>query len=241
VSDLLAPFKEDIEREYDRLGHQLGWNFLYTPARTLAPGTRLAFVPLNPGVGMYHERPKLSFEEGSAYRVEPWGPGGVLSTLQIQIGGLYDALAERDEGTTAEELMDQTLALNFCPFRSPDWKQLVNPKESIEFSQRMWARVLEIVEPPVIVCLGGEPMHYLDPVLRAGGAALTGPEQRDSVGWGTVTYAVRRYTTGRGEVTMVRLPHLSRFRIFGRPESQHATNDIVDTISAALRRPTTAT
>ena len=44
---------------------------------------------------MYHDRIKLSFEEGSAYRIEPWGPGRVLSTLQIQIQRLYDALAER--------------------------------------------------------------------------------------------------------------------------------------------------
>jgi hypothetical protein len=241
VADLLAPFKEMIERECDRLGHQLGWGFLYTPARTLAPGTRLAFVPLNPGVGMYHDRIKLSYEEGSAYRTEPWDPDGGFNKLQVQIQRLYVALAERLGDITADDLMDETLALNFCPFRSRAWKLLVKPKESIEFSKRMWARVLEIVEPPVIVCLGGEPMYYLDPVLRARGAVPAGPEERHSVGWGTVTYAVRHYTTGRGEVTMVRLPHLSRFRIFGRCESRHATNDIVDTISAALRGPTTAT
>jgi len=120
--------------------------------------------------------------------------------------------------------MDQTLALNFCPFRSPDWKSLVNQTESIRFSQRMWARILEIVEPQVIVCLGGEPADYLDPVLRAQGARPTGPEARHSSGWGSVTYGVRRYTTARHELTMVRLPHLSRFRIFGRPESHHATS-----------------
>ena len=59
--------------------------------------------------------------------------------------------------------MDETLALSFCPFRSPDWKTLVNKEASIEFSQHMWARVLEIVKPRAIVCLGGEPAHYLDP------------------------------------------------------------------------------
>jgi hypothetical protein len=47
---------------------------------------------------MYHDRIKLSFAERSVYRIEPWGPGGVLGTLQIQIRRLYDALAERVEG-----------------------------------------------------------------------------------------------------------------------------------------------
>ena len=74
---------------------------------------------------MYHDRIKLSFAEGSVYRIEPWGPGGVLSTLQIQIQRLYDALAERVEGKTAEKLMHQTPALNFCPFRSQQrWSRL---------------------------------------------------------------------------------------------------------------------
>ena len=233
--NLLASFGESIDLAYRRLGHKLGWTFLYTPTRTLAPETRLAFVPLNPGVGMYHERIKLSHDEGSAYRTEPWGRGGVLSNLQIQIRRLYDMLAERNESTTAEELMDETLALNFCPFRSADWETLVNKEASIEFSQHMWARVLEIVKPRVIVCLGAEPAHYLDRVLRARGATLMGPEKRQTAGWGTVTYGVRRYTTARGKLTMVRLPHLSRFGIFGRPESHHATSEVADTISAALR------
>jgi hypothetical protein len=137
--------------------------------------------------------------------------------------------------------MDQTLALNFCPFRSSGWPPLVSPKESIEFSGRMWARVLETGEPSVIVCLGSDPMRYLDPVLRAHRASPTGPAEKHPVGWGNVKYAVGRYTTTACEVTMLGLPHLSRFRIFGRPESQHATTEIVDTISAALRRAASTT
>jgi hypothetical protein len=43
MSDVLAPFEESIDREYHRLAHRLGWRFRYSPARTLASGTRLAF------------------------------------------------------------------------------------------------------------------------------------------------------------------------------------------------------
>jgi hypothetical protein len=238
MSDVLAEFKESIESAYDRLGHQLGWRFLYTPARTLAPDTRLAFVALNPGDDKYHE-PILSVEEGNAYRVERWWGVRQEGGLQAQIRHLYVELAKRSDGATWEELMDQTLALNFCPFRSPGWPPLVRPKESIEFSRRMWARVLGIVEPSVIVCLGNDPMRYLDPVVRARGARPTGPAEKRPVGWGDVKYAVARYTSPRREVTMVGLPHLSRFRIFGRPESQLATTQIVNSISAALRATST--
>ena len=240
MSDVLAQFKESIESAYDRLGHQLGWRFLYTPARTLAPDTRLAFVALNPGDDKYHE-PILSVEEGNAYRVERWWGVRQEGGLQTQIRHLYVELAKRTEGATADELMDQTLALNFCPFRSPGWPPLVRPEESIEFSRRMWATVLDIVEPSVIVCLGSDPMRYLDPVVRAHGAVPTGPTEKRPVGWGNVKYAVARYAKTPREVTMVGLPHLSRFRIFGRPESRRATTEIVDTISAALQRTTSAT
>jgi hypothetical protein len=242
VSDLLAPFIEMIERECPRLGHQIGAQFLYTPARTLAPGTRLAFVPLNPGVGMYHDRPKWSYEEGSAYYSEPWGTGGVLNPLQIQVGLLYDALAER-EGTTAKKLMDETLALNFCSFRSKQrWSQLDRQSKQalIAFSQEMWARILEIVEPSVIICLGNDTMKYLDPVLQARATAWTGLVERP-VGWGNVKWGVRCYTARSREVMMVRIPHLSIFKIFVHPQSQQATAEIVDTISAALRKAPTAT
>jgi hypothetical protein len=240
MSDVLAQFKESIEVAYDRLGHQLGWRFLYSPARTLAPETILAFVALNPGDDKYHE-PILSVEEGNAYRVERWWGVRQERGLQTQIRHLYVNLAARSGGATWEELMDQTLALNFCPFRSPGWPPLVSPEESIEFSRRMWANVLEIVEPSVIVCLGSDPMRYLDPVLRAHGAVPTGLTEKRPVGWGNVKYAVARYTKAPGEVTMVGLPHLSRFRIFGRPESRHATAEIVDAISAALRTATSTT
>jgi hypothetical protein len=70
----------------DRLGHRLGWRFLYTPARTLAPDTRLAFVALNPGDGAYH-CPILSVEQGDAYRIEieDWWGARQQQGLQTQV------------------------------------------------------------------------------------------------------------------------------------------------------------
>lgn len=160
-SNVLAPFKEMIEREDSRLDLKLGWRFLYTPARTLAPETRLAFVALNPGDDKPHD-PILCVEKGNAYRieVEDWWGARQQAGLQTQVRLLYEELAKRIEGATWKKLMDeQTLALNFCPFRSQRWNRLdrQSKKELIAFSQVMWARVLEIVEPSVIVCLGNDP------------------------------------------------------------------------------------
>lgn len=246
-SDVLAPFEEMIEREYRRLGPRLGWlgwRFLYTPACTLAPETRLAFVGLNPGDDKPHD-PILCVEKGNAYRIEVedwWGPKQQAG-LQTQVRLLYEKLAERTEGATWKELMDhQTLALNFCPFRSQRWDRLdrQTQKELIAFSEGMWARVLKIVEPSVIVCLGNDPMKHLDSVLRARATTWTGLIKRP-VAWKDATWAVRTYTTTSREVTLVRIPHLSTFKIFRHPESESATTEIVDTISAALRNAKSTT
>lgn len=231
-----------IAREYRRLDLKLGWRFLYTPACTLASETPLAFVGLNPGDDKYRD-PILSVENGNAYcqQIEDWWGPRQQACLQTQVCRLYESLAA-ELGTTTEKLMNhQTLAMNFCPFRSQRWDQLdrQTKNELIAFSRGMWARVLEIVEPRVIVCLGKEPMRYLGRVLEARGARPAGPEQRTSAGWGNCTYGIRCYTTSYGQVTMVRIPHLSTYTIFGRPESEPATTDIVSTISKALRTATT--
>jgi hypothetical protein len=109
----------------------------------------------------------------------------------------------------------------------------------------LWTPVFEIVEPSVIVCVGRPPMENLELVLQDRGAALTDRVVRP-IYWGdghggSYTYEVARYTTRRGKVTMVYIPHLSRFGIFGRRKSLVATREIVDAIAVALQGPATAT
>lgn len=108
---MIASLGARIQEAYERLGHR--WGFLASPARTLSPSTKLAFVGLNPGGSMYHP-PQLSVEEGNAYRVERWGAGGQLNPLQVQMRLMYEELAAHSTTTeSAVELMDATLAAHF--------------------------------------------------------------------------------------------------------------------------------
>lgn len=229
---VLPAFHDRIQDAYERLGHRWGWRFLASPARTLSAETRLAFVGLNPGGSTYHP-PQVSTEEGNAYRVERWGRGGRLDPLQVQMRRMYEEIAARRPGTaSAVELMDATLAGNFCPFRSPDWKSLTRPAESAAFSRALWADVFDVADPRVIVCFGDVGQH-LAAIMQQRGARLTAAAQTRSAGWGNVTYSTARYATTRGETLIVRLPHLSRFGIFGRPQSQHAVHDVATAIAEA--------
>ena len=235
VEDLFATLVGRIETAYERLGHQLGWRFLYSPARTLDPKTRLATVGANPG-GRRYDPPSPSVEEGNAYRTESWPGGGArgLNPLQSQIGLLYDALAARLPRTSADELMDDTLASNFCPFRSPSWDLLANRTESIAFSRDLWKDILGFVTPSAIVCLGDRPARELGSTLVSSGWRLSGRPEIGQVGWGDVSYELAYYDSAGARSLLVRLPHLSRFGIFGRPASKEAADRLASLIAATL-------
>jgi hypothetical protein len=216
VEDLFATLVGRIETAYERLGHQLGWRFLYSPARTLDPETGLATVGANPG-GSRYQPPSRSVEEGNAYRTESWPGGGVkgLNPLQSQIGLLYEALAAQLSWTSPDRLMDDTLASNFCPFRSPSWDRLAKRTESIAFSRDLWKDILGFVTPSVIVCLGDRPTRELRATLVASGWRPSGGPEIGPVGWGDVSYELANYDSAGARTLLVRLPHLSRFGIFG--------------------------
>lgn len=232
--EFFAEAVNEIERKYEALGHRLGWRFLYSPASTLSENTGLMFVGLNPG-GAHFEAPVPSVEAGNAYRVERWGSRSQPNGLQVQVRLLYENLADR-LNQAVEVLMDETLATNFCPFRSPSWDKLPKTAESVMFSKRLWSSAFEHISPRVIVCLTGTPFDHFEGVLRQKGFART-DSQKKRIGWGNVTYASSEYESKGDNLLMVRLPHLSRYKVFGRSESLEATDRLTEAIAQALRDP----
>jgi hypothetical protein len=228
----LQPFADRIQAEYDRLRHRRGWRFLESPAATLSPYTRLAFVGLNPS-GNNYEPPQLSVEAGNAYRVERWGPGGQPDALQAQVRRMYEALAREADSLTASELMDETLAGNFCPFRSPLWAQLERRRESIEFSRRLWADALDIARPRAVICLG-ESARLMREVLALQGAHEVEAPVMHRVELGDVSLSISRHATVSRETVLVGLPHLSRFPFFGAPQSRAAVAALTEAVVPAL-------
>jgi hypothetical protein len=225
---------EAITQAYSSLGHGLGWRFLYTPARTLAPGAPLLVVGLNPGGDEDPGRPQLSVETGNAYRVEPWGANGQLNPLQLQVCALYERLAEYLPDCDRDTLMDISLSANFCPFRSPSWAALPSKRESVAFSQDLWSRVLDTTIPPALICLTDLPARYIAGSLQKVNWRVA-EEQIIKVGWGSVTCSIRTLTRMGDETVLVRLPHLSRFRIIGRAESEAAVERVVKGIARSVR------
>ena len=205
-----------IRRAHARLGHRLGWRFLYSPARTFSSRTHIVFVGTNPG-GRRYESPSPSVEKGNAYRVEPWNQGK-LNALQRQVCAFYGILAASIPKAKAEHLMDTTLAANFVPFRSASWDKLRNKQESINFARKLWAEILALVRPNMIITMGGESTRQIYALLKSTGCPLR--TRSLSCGWGAVTYELGFATVAGKKVLLIALPHLSRFGIFDRAKTR---------------------
>jgi hypothetical protein len=226
----------EIAAAYGRLGHTMGWRFLMGPARTLGPHTRLAFVALNPGGGSDREyAPGVpSVERGNAFRpeIEEW-PAKHRS-LQRQVCLLYQAVDRALGFGSWRTLMDESLATNFCPFRCPagDWNRLHRKVESIEFSELLWWQIFGIAQPRVIVCCGKQVGGHLRNALLRRGSHQVASMQLRQTGWGEQTYDLHRFRSPEATTLLVDLPHLSRFRIFGR--DTRIDSEIAESIAAGL-------
>lgn len=196
--------REIIQSEYDRGRYGLGWRFMMSPEASYSASS-MAIVALNPGGSKAHGT-DWSYEAGNAYWRESWRdqPAG-CSPLQRQVQGLA-ALLGRSES--------DTFAAQFVPFRSPSWDMLPNRSEAVAFAERLWTSLLATPGPELIVCLG---KAVVGPAI----ANITGATFESSylVGWGSQT--ADRYVAPSGVVVLV-LPHLGRFKLIGRPESEQA-------------------
>lgn len=178
----------------------MGWRLLYSPVQVLTSAD-VALIGLNPGGNSDDEgHPDIATSAGSAYVSESWKgrPPGRYG-LQLQVRALFEGLGVEP---------DRVLAGNLVPFRSPDWPGLKNKKEALAFGRQLWSCILSAVRPSLVITMGDIATTNVGQMIGITSLSAI------PVGWGTVTAR-----TGRnGTQTLVGLPHLSRFTLFGRPE-----------------------
>ena len=182
-----------------------GYKLLYCPWKTL-DSHKLVFLSLNPGARTPHRSDPseklVSDERGNSYEVEQFTSQSPITNQFLRLCNFLDvAPAEVLTGVVA-------------PFRSSKWDALAVPQRtaSMDFGRWFWGKVLRssIRNEPIIVCSGTAAKL----VVSVLGATLD--DELES-GWGH--YLIRRYRTDQGRV-IVQLPHLSRFKLFGRAKSE---------------------
>ena len=95
-------------------------------------------------------------------------------------------------------------------------------------------RILEFVSPSAVICLGKLPAEELGATMASAGARLVEGPEVGEMGWGRATYELTLYESSSARTLLVRLPHPSRFAIFGRAASQPAVDRITRVLAAAM-------
>lgn len=197
-------FSEDaIEEEYQRrlLAHphaRWGWSFMYTPEQALVRA-RAVLVGLNPGGRQIDPPREWDYTAGvNAYLDEPWGEYTAgAHPLQRQAALLFEAAGMGG---------DEVFAGNLVPFRSGSWVELPDREGALAFGRKLWMEIIERTPARLYLSLG----------KRAGAeiADLIGARRHaaHSVEWGRQVIDEYRADDGR---TVLAIPHLSRFQVFG--------------------------
>ncbi|MFN0113359.1 MAG: uracil-DNA glycosylase family protein [Paracoccaceae bacterium] len=196
--------RQRIENAADQFGYSLGWRLLYSPIDVIR-GARVAFLGLNPGGDSPEpHRDGIARPSGSAYVEEEWKgfrPG--MAPLQKQVLALFEKLRVAPE---------RVLAGNIVPFRSPDWKSLPHKDHALRLGYEVWRQLLVAAKPELVIAMGSD-AH--EPVLKLTGASAV---RSVPLGWGNV----RVVAADAPGLRVVTLPHLSRYRVVDRAESQSA-------------------
>ncbi|TLS77580.1 hypothetical protein FE236_02950 [Mariprofundus erugo] len=218
--------KELVDREYQKLECNLGWSMLYCPFENMwSPRYPIAFFGLNPAGNEYFE-PSISYEKGSAYLCDEWGYKAGEAPLQKQVVELFKSIASSLHSPVPyADLLKGSFAANFVPFRSKDWGCFERKIEALEFSRALWRERVNVVPTNLYITMAKISFSEIASLLIAVGYHEL-ENTTDKVGWGNVTYQMNAYEREGHKSLLIRLPHLSRYKIFGREESQMAINHI---------------
>ena len=238
LSELFESCCEAIEREYHLLGHEIGWRFITGPKSTFSSQTDIVFVSLNPG-GDHDppDHPHASSEKGSSYLIERWNgkPAG-KSSLQVQFQRLIQKLQQTsgNEDSLEDYINTKVLTSHFIPFRSKRFAALHNKDKSIRFGRKLWGQILQKILPKIIITLNPDSFKNLSEILVNSGGQLL-DHKFFQTGWGVDTTRpiqceVRKYLKSDKTITILRLPHLSTFKLFSNDKCAPYLNVIFNYI-----------
>jgi hypothetical protein len=195
-----------VERE---LGLNDGFRPLYGPWSTLSK-SRMAFISLNPGrAPSSTTKREMSDERGNSYVVERESTLSPITDQFLRLCALIKVSP------------DDVLTGVAVPFRTPAWNDIPpqHRKRAIKVGQEFWAEPLKRNDLEVIVCCSAQATRAVVECLHAK------LEETRPAAWGNIT--IHRYRALNG-TPILALPHLSRFRLLGRSQSETAIADLLD-------------
>ncbi|MDF2456661.1 MAG: hypothetical protein K0R51_2654 [Cytophagaceae bacterium] len=225
---------QNIEAKYKDLNHQLGWRFLTTYSETLKKNSGIALLTLNPGGDEAHKSSILCTPENqNSYLHEDWrGKGNGNDPLQVQVQHLFKELTKHHpKYKKVDQLMIESLMGYFIPFRSPDIKRLIAPEASRKFAVELWSSLLITANLSLVICIDHQTFRDVKSIYLGYGFKLQ-DEQVYETGWGKIKAESVKASKDTQVLVIVRLPHLSRFKIFGRPGKEKFMDTMIRGIAS---------
>lgn len=187
-----------------------GYKLLYCPWKILE-GSDLTFLSLNPGrLPNDAELRIVSDERGNSYEVERAVTQSPITEQFLRMCGFLRVDSSR------------VLTGVVAPFRSTGWDGLSRAQKaaSLNLGRDFWSEALTMPgrRGPIVVCSEQAARLAVD---------ILGARHEVSLpaGWGSIR--LHRFRGKEGQ-TVVHLPHLSRFRLFGREPSEVALRRVFD-------------
>ena len=129
---------------------------------------------------------------------------------------------------TGDDLLHKSLAAYFVPFRSPSFKELVRPQESLAFALELWQDLFRQLDPQLVITIDLRTTDCLTHILQQK-LGETPSREKHPVGWGEYTSELVSFGSGSSARAILRFPHLSHFKVFGRSKSEPHLKRIVKT------------
>ncbi len=177
------------------------------------------------------DTPDKSCENGCAFLAETWGAGSGPGNapLQLQVQNMFADLADIfPENRGGRQLMAESLLAYYIPFRSPSISALPRKSESRTFGRLLWTDILSTIDPGLIITMDKDSFADITVIIEASRGQQRSQLFKSEAGWGNISAELARFegVGGRKPVSVLRFPHLSRFRIFGRPKSKLYTDTL---------------
>lgn len=202
----LTGWHERLARAERDLGLRDGFKFLFCPASTMR-SAKVAFLSQKPG------RPPnaanlrtVSDERGNSYEVEARTTVSPITEQFLRFC--------RFVGVRPSDVLTGVAS----PFRAAAWADLspAQQAQGLALGREFWDKPLRSPQLRLVVAVSQEAADLVVDVMDAKPLDVLGS------GWGS--YSIRRFQANRGAL-IVHLPHLSRFKLFGRPASEAFLRD----------------
>jgi hypothetical protein len=209
--------------------YSYGWRLLTTSKNTLEKNSGIFLITLNPGGdGRNIQGQSIeSCENGNAYIYERWKGKEEQSKLQLQFQSIFKVICEKTNANDFEGLLESSICGYYVPFRSPTWEKLEYKSQSIEIANRIWKSIISQSTPKIIITIDKITYENIQKIIT--NLDYNYIDETDfTTGWGNYKAKISRFDKQSEKLSILRLPHLSRFSIFNREKSEKEIDKMFD-------------